>query len=410
MNSSVYLPNKINTIHVCIHQIDLGVLTYGSVHHYQPIQEKQHVSLTMTKKGMDGYSSGSLHPIFSQNLPEGFNRRFIAEKLARYAKVNDMYLLALQGNQGIGMLSYKSELNLPEAESLSLGEILSYDSKEPLFPQLLEKYYLRNSLAGMQPKVSVPNAITTQTDRTIQQRDLIVKSFDSEFPLLTVNEFVCMEAARKCGLEPPKTYLSENLETYVVERFDKTDDGIRLGYEDFTTLMKKPNDPDAKYTGSYEALLNATYLYTGSSIEVERMYKYIVFNCLIGNGDAHLKNFALQYSSDMKNIFVSPPFDITHTLIYKTIDNKMALKLNGGKEFPNTSDLIKLAQNDQIKIRNPKEIIESLSENIIEYLKSSNEVQLFDGLRASIESSISNIMTSNVSTKSYRHDKKKKFE
>ena len=183
-----------------------------------------------------------------------------------------------------------------------------------------------------------------------------------------------------------------------------------LGYEDFTTLMKKPNDPDAKYTGSYEALLNATYLYTGSSIEVERMYKYIVFNCLIGNGDAHLKNFALQYSSDMKNIFVSPPFDITHTLIYKTIDNKMALKLNGGKEFPNTSDLIKLAQNDQIKIRNPKEIIESLSENIIEYLKSSNEVQLFDGLRASIESSISNIMTSNVSTKSYRHDKKKKFE
>jgi serine/threonine-protein kinase HipA len=42
-------------------------------------------------------------------------------------------------------------------------------------------------------------------------------------------------------------------------------------------------------TGSYEALLNATYLYTGSSIEVEKMYKYIVFNCLIGNGDAHLK-------------------------------------------------------------------------------------------------------------------------
>jgi serine/threonine-protein kinase HipA len=62
----------------------------------------------------------------------------------------------------------------------------------------------------------------------------------------------------------------------------------------------------------------------------------------------------------MKNIFVSPPFDITHTLIYKTIDNKMALKLNGGKEFPNTSDLIRLAQNDQIKIRNPKEIIESV--------------------------------------------------
>ena len=311
MNTQTNLSTKIT---VCANQAELGILTYGSVHHYQPTQETQHVSLTMTQRGMDGYSSRALHPIFAQNLPEGFNRRLIAEKLSRYAKVNDMYLLALQGDQGIGMLSYKSELNLPEADSLSLGEILSYRSNEPLFPQLLEKYYLRTSLAGMQPKVSIPNAITVQTDITVQQRDLIVKSFDSEFPLLTVNEFVCMQAARQCGLEPPKAYLSENLETYVVERFDSFNDGTKLGYEDFTTLMKKSNDPNAKYTGSYETLLKATYIYTGSAAEVEKMYKYIVFNCLIGNGDAHLKNFALQYSADMKNIFVSPPFDITHTL------------------------------------------------------------------------------------------------
>jgi HipA N-terminal domain len=215
MNKHPLLPAKITNITVCANQTEAGILTYGSVHHYQPTQEAQHVSLTMTQRGMDGYTSGALHPIFAQNLPEGFNRRFIAEKLARYAKVNDMYLLALQGREGIGMLSYTSELNLPEVDSLSLSEILSYRSNEPLFPQLLEKYYLRNSLAGMQPKVSIPNAKTVKTDRTVQQKDLIVKSFDSEFPLLTVNEFVCMQAARKCGLEPPQTYLSENLETYV---------------------------------------------------------------------------------------------------------------------------------------------------------------------------------------------------
>lgn len=405
MNTQTSLPAKITNITVCANQTELGVLTYGSVHHYQPTQEKQHISLTMTQRGMDGYSSDSIHPIFAQNLPEGFNRRLIAEKLSRYAKVNDMYLLALPGDQGIGMLSYKSELNLPEAESLSLSEILSYRSKEPLFPQLLEKYYLRTSLAGMQPKVNIPNAITTvQTDITVQQRDLIVKSFDSEFPLLTVNEFVCMQAASHCGLETPKTYLSENLETYVVERFDKSSDGTKLGYEDFTTLMKKSNAPDAKYTGSYEMLLKATYLYTGSATEVEKMYKYIVFNCLIGNGDAHLKNFALQYSPDMKNIFVSPPFDITHTLIYESIDNKMALKLAGSKAFPNLSHLIKLAESDQFRIRNPKEILEYFSENILDYLQTSNEVQLFNGLRTSIERSISNIMTSSPVIQNYRHE------
>ena len=77
------LPRKITKVTVCIGATEVGLLTQGSVHHYQPMREGHHVSLTMTKKGMDGYSSGSLHPIFLQNLPEGFNRRFIADKLAR---------------------------------------------------------------------------------------------------------------------------------------------------------------------------------------------------------------------------------------------------------------------------------------------------------------------------------------
>ena len=222
---------------------------------------------------------------------------------------------------------------------------------------------------------------------------------------VTLNEFVCMQAARHCGLEPPKTYLSENLETYVVERFDRSSDGTKLGYEDFTTLMKKSNGPNAKYTSSYETLLKATYLYTSSVAEVEKMYKYIVFNCLIGNGDAHLKNFALQYSSDMKNIFVSPPFDLTHTLIYESIDHKMAFKLAGSKAFPDRSHLIKLAESDRFRIRNPKAIIEFLSENILDYLQTSNEVQLFDGLRTSIECSISNIMAASHVAQSYHDDK-----
>ncbi|MHA3053295.1 HipA N-terminal domain-containing protein [Acinetobacter sp. ANC 4640] len=97
MNNPIDLPSKINTIDVYSGQVELGVLTYGSIHHYQPIQAKQHVSLTMTKKGMDGYSSGSLHPIFSQNLPEGFNRRFIAEKLASDPRqISSRILMAIQ--------------------------------------------------------------------------------------------------------------------------------------------------------------------------------------------------------------------------------------------------------------------------------------------------------------------------
>lgn len=403
------LPTEIKSIEVFTDNFKQGLLTHSGHYYYQPVQEQRFVSLTMTLPDMQGYPHGALHPIFSQNLPEGHNRHFIASKLARYANVNEMYLLALQEANGIGMLSYKSELQLPEVEIVSLDEILNYNSQVPLFPQLLEKYYLRNSLAGVQPKVSIPN-VTSLTERTVQQKDLIVKSYDTDFDLLTVNEFVCMEAARHCGLQPPKTYLSANLETYIIERFDKAADGTKLGYEDFTTLLKRSNGPNEKYKGSYENLLKATYLYTRSEAEVTKMYKHIVFNCLIGNGDAHLKNFALQYTPDMSDIFVSPPFDITHTLIYKNIDDQLALKISGSKRFPTKVELLKLAESPEFRIRNAKEIIENFSDQITDYLKSSNEVQCLDGLRESIEQNLSKLMTTHAIKPVYRHDKKKKYK
>ncbi|AYC20737.1 hypothetical protein DZA65_03888 [Dickeya dianthicola] len=145
------------------------------------------------------------------------------------------------------------------------------------------------------------------------------------------------------------------------------------------------------------------------SNEVSRMYRYIVFNCLIGNGDAHLKNFALQYTPDMKRIFVSPPFDITHTLIYDTIDNKMALKMANSKVFPDKACLLKLAESSTFRIRDAQTIIESLAQGISDYLDISNEVSVFKGLKTSIKHAVSTVMTPTYSVKPYRHDKKKKF-
>ena len=99
-----HLPSQITKISVYSNNVESGLLTQGSVHNYQPFYDKQHVSLTMTKNSMDDFSSRLLHPIFSQNLQESFNRRFIAKKLSRYANVNDMYLLALECNEGPGMV------------------------------------------------------------------------------------------------------------------------------------------------------------------------------------------------------------------------------------------------------------------------------------------------------------------
>jgi serine/threonine-protein kinase HipA len=263
----------------------------------------------------------------------------------------------------IGLLTYDAGIELPTAESSTIDDILKYSGKEPLFPTLLEKYYLRNMISGVQPKVSIPNL-----ERTVQQSGVIVKASDSEFNLLTVNEYVCMNAAKFCGLNTSMTYLSENLETFIIERFDKVNN-TKLGFEDFTTLMKKGRDPDKKYKSSYETLLKATYLFTHRNKEVEIMYKYIVFNCLIGNDDAHLKNFALTYSADMNKVKDSPIYDVTHTIIYDTIDNKMALKLNKSKNFPDKKMLIKLGNMCEPRIVKPKEIIEARAEGFVSTFK-----------------------------------------
>ena len=268
---------------------------------------------------------------------------------------------------------------------------------------------MRNALSGVQPKVAIHATSKSETGRTVEQKDIIVKTSDSDFPLLTVNEYVCMEAARFCGLNVPKTYLSDNLEHYIVERFDYDQNGQKLGYEDFVTLLKKPNDPDAKYLGSYETLLKATSLFTKSNEQVETMYKFIVFNCLIGNGDAHLKNFALQYTPDMQNVFVSPLFDVTHTLIYESIDNNMALKLEKSKQFPDKRMLMNLAQHGNYKIKDAGLIIDTLAQGIMDYLERCNELILFPGLKMSIEQSVSNVMRQQAISAPYRHDKKPKY-
>lgn len=125
----MHLPQQINRIDVSANQTDLGLLTRGSAHHFQPTQLGRYASLTIINKSLNGFTSDAIHPIFAQNLPEGVNRRFIEKKRVRNAKVDDMYLLALQGNQGVGMLNYRSDLNVPDIEPIELSDILTYHGK-----------------------------------------------------------------------------------------------------------------------------------------------------------------------------------------------------------------------------------------------------------------------------------------
>ncbi|WP_394172335.1 type II toxin-antitoxin system HipA family toxin [Thalassotalea litorea] len=402
------LPNDIKQLKVLSNNEYIGLLTRTAHYNYQPNTINTPPSITMNRGNLEPFNHGVLHPIFAQNLPEGSNRRYIADKLARYANVDDMYLLALQADNGIGLLSYEGDIVLPEVEHTPISEIINYAGESPIFPSLLERYYLRNMVGGMQPKV----LLSSDFGRMVEQKNFIVKSSSEEFPLLTINEYVCMQAARACNLNAPPTYLSANTELFVIERFDKPN-GTPLGYEDFTTLMKKGLEPTAKYQGSYEHLLKATQIFTKNIDETKKMYEYIIFNCLIGNGDAHLKNFALQYTPNYKHVFVSPIFDVTHTQIYAkqgVIDSKMALKMSNSKTFPGRERLLSLAAAANIGNDIANNIIDRLAQGIIDYISSSDEVKIFKGLFESISESVTLATGTQYNPKGYVYDRRLKFE
>ena len=104
-NKLTGLPEQIKRITVNAAGQQAGLLTHSSYFSFLYSQDTMAVSLTMPNNPAP-YNRGALHPVFTQNLPEGYLRRYISEKLRRYAEVDDMYLLALMGSKGIGHLSY----------------------------------------------------------------------------------------------------------------------------------------------------------------------------------------------------------------------------------------------------------------------------------------------------------------
>jgi serine/threonine-protein kinase HipA len=125
--------------------------------------------------------------------------------------------------------------------------------------------------------------------------------------------------------------------------------------EDFSVLMGRPGDK--KYQGRYESLLRASNLYT---IDITRMYEQIVLSLIIGNGDAHLKNFAITYQEISGPFKLSPIYDVVCTRAYGDVTT--ALSVNQSREYPRRAYLEKLG--NQFGVREPREILDRIAEAV----------------------------------------------
>ena len=289
------------------------------------------VSLTMPVR-LESWTSPELHPIFQMNLPEGDLLEAIRRALAKLMGDDDFTILQATGGNQIGRNRFAlADQTSPSAPTRTetLEELLTYPDTKELFHELIERYALRSGISGVQPKV----LLEANERGTLTASGFIVKTWGEDYPQLAANEFFCMTAAKNAKLSVPEFHLAENGGLFVMKRFDRTDDGRFLGFEDMCSLQALGTAQ--KYRGSYERVAKSlSYFISGEQLPRARgqFFATLVLSCMVGNGDAHLKNFGVLYQDPKGEVALAPVYDIVTTSAYIRADVP-ALSIAGTKKW-----------------------------------------------------------------------------
>ena len=270
------------------------------------------VSLTMPVRAESyKWGKGGLHPFFQMNLPEGTKKIVLQQKLGALTAVTDFGLLALTGQRTIGRVRCVPRGAAPPAnqDDLQVAMLLASPNAQELLIAHLEQG-ITEGVSGVMPKLLRNDKSTTATE------EYIVKTGRPDLPGLAVNEYLCLSTAKRCGLEVPEAALSVDGNVLAIRRFDRLPNGEEIAMEDFCSLQAL--GPESKYAGSLESIAArlkdyvATAHYHDNAL---KLFKLLLLNYAIHNADAHLKNFALVYSSQV-NAAIAPVYDILTVTAY----------------------------------------------------------------------------------------------
>jgi serine/threonine-protein kinase HipA len=297
----------------------------------------QAVSLIMPVRRDDYQWQHGLHPIFEMHLPEGILRERLTQMFSKAIHgFDDLHLLSIVGPHQLGrvVVGGKSDAAQP---GTSISELLVHDGAQGLFEDLLTQYAQYSGVSGVQPKVLVRDEGSTEIGRvTHKGATHIVKAWRPEdYPQLSANEYFCMLAARKAGLEVANVQLSHGGKFLIVERFDIGAQGY-LGLEDLCGLNGWSGRK--KYDGSYEGCarqIRSMVDPASMQTSMQQFFESVALTAAVQNGDAHMKNFSLLYehAGEDARIRLAPTYDIVSTTPYKPND-MMALLMEGSKAFP----------------------------------------------------------------------------
>jgi serine/threonine-protein kinase HipA len=287
---------------------------------------------------------------FAGILPEESKREIIARNLGISAR-NDFAMLEQIGGECAGAVTLvPAGEALPESHysyrTLSSEELAAILKELPKRPLLAGEEGMRLSLAGAQDKIAVRiegDEISLPLGGAPSTH--ILKPAVERFEGVVSNEALCMNLAAAVGL-PTATVQARTVDGMaylLVERYDRIHRQIngganileRLHQEDFCQAQgivsemkyQKEGGPSLKQCFALLREVSSTPV-----IDLARLLDAIIYNYLVGNMDAHGKNFSLLYHGVGKGnmeISFAPLYDMVSTIYYPELSRTMAMKIGG---------------------------------------------------------------------------------
>jgi serine/threonine-protein kinase HipA len=345
------------------------------------------------------YTARKTRAFFRNLLPEAQALTAVAREL-EVSSASYLKILQALGSECIGAVTISTEesglVGAPYYNTLSRDE-LAIHLKTEAYGMAHLQIQSRLSLAGAQSKMGLyvtleEGRLSYSIPKNSAPSTHIIKANNQRFESLAENEYCCLQMAKACGFDVPTVYLDmidENEPLLVIERFDRIIEKElypdttyhkvrRLHQEDFCQALGKLPEQKYEAPGQPYAKLVQNVLFERSVDPIgdsNTFAKTLVLNTILGNCDAHLKNFSLLKSSRWDLCALAPLYDIASTVVYERLDRHMAMKIGTTSNIDEVSreDFFCLAKDLRIAKPFMEEALESIAQGIHDNLPETVE-------------------------------------
>lgn len=321
------------------------VFTYAESWLGQPSALPLSHSLPLRK---EPFSRNECRGFFAGILPEETKRDLVARNLGISAR-NDFAMIEQIGGECAGAVTFiPAGAKLPAQDyqyrPLPNSDLAGILRELPRRPLMAGEDGIRLSLAGAQDKIAVHVAgdkISVPLGGAPSTH--ILKPAIAHFEGVVFNEATCMKLAAAIGLPvaPVEIRNAGGIDFLLVERYDRKIIEVpaapssiqRMHQEDFCQALGIVSENKYQREGGPSLKDGFKLIRDVSStpvIDLQRFLDAVIFNFLVGNHDAHGKNFSLTY--DQASIRLAPLYDIVCTAFYPELSRKMAMKIGGEYE------------------------------------------------------------------------------